>query len=54
MSRDVTYDDGQTLRERTAAAVGDEQLRANLQGAARSWTAGQDRMREEFGFDEMR
>jgi len=54
MSRDVTYDDGKSLRERTAAAVADEQLRANLQGAARSWTAGQERMRDEFAFDEMR
>jgi L-lactate dehydrogenase complex protein LldF len=54
MSRDVTYDDGHTLRERTAAAVGDAQLRANLQAAAKSWTAGRERMRDQFGFDEMR
>lgn len=54
MSRDITYDDGQTLRQRTAAAVGDDQLRANLDAAARSFAAGRERMRSEFGFDEMR
>ncbi len=54
MSRDITYDDGQTLRARTAAAVNDEQLRANLDAAARSFAAGRERMRAGFGFDEMR
>jgi L-lactate dehydrogenase complex protein LldF len=54
MSRDVTYDDGLSLRARTAAAVADDQLRANLDAAARSFAAGRERMRAEFGFDEMR
>ena len=54
MSRDITYDDGRTLRERTAAAVHDAQLRANLDAAARSFATGRERMRDGFGFDEMR
>ena len=54
MTSGVTYDDGQPLRERTQAAVADEQLRANLQAAAASWTKGRERVRDEFGFEEMR
>jgi L-lactate dehydrogenase complex protein LldF len=52
--RSVSYDEGPALRERTAAAVADGQLRANLSSTAASWTAGRERMRREHGFDEMR
>jgi L-lactate dehydrogenase complex protein LldF len=50
----VSYDEGPPLRERTAAAVANDTLRANLQATAASWTAGHEKMRDEFGFDRMR
>ncbi len=54
MTVGVSYDEGPPLRARTAAAVADAQLRANLQSTAASWQAGREKMREEFGFDQMR
>ena len=54
MTTGVSYDEGPPLRERTAAAVTDEQLRANLQATAASWAAGREKMVAEFGFDQMR
>jgi len=54
MTIPVTYDDGPPLRARTQEAVADDQLRANLRSTAASWTAGREKMRAEFGFDEMR
>ena len=54
MSTGVSYDEGPPLRARTSAAVADEQLRANLQSTAASWTAGRQKMRDQFGFDQMR
>jgi L-lactate dehydrogenase complex protein LldF len=50
----VSYDEGPPLRARTAAAVADDQLRANLLATAASWTAGRQKMIDEFGFDAMR
>ncbi len=54
MTRSVSYDEGPPLRERTAAAVADTQLRANLQASAASWAIGRQKMVDEFGFDAMR
>lgn len=54
MTTGVSYDEGPPLRERTAAAVADEQLRANLRATAASWTAGREKMVAEHGFDQMR
>ncbi len=54
MTTGVSYDEGPPLRARTAAAVADTTLRANLQATAASWTAGREKMRDEFGFEQMR
>jgi L-lactate dehydrogenase complex protein LldF len=54
MTIPVTYDEGPPLRDRTRAAIDDAELRANLRSSAASWSAGRDRMRADFGFDEMR
>jgi L-lactate dehydrogenase complex protein LldF len=43
-----------TLRARTAEALADAELGANLRTAAASWTAGRRRMAEEHGFSGMR
>ncbi len=50
----VSYEEGPPLRARTEAAVADAQLRANLHSTAASWRAGREKMREDYGFDEMR
>ena len=54
MTTGVSYDEGPPLRARTAAAVADAQLRANLQATAASWAAGREKMRDAFGLDQMR
>ena len=54
MTPGVSYDEGPPLRARTAAAVADTQLRANLQATAASGAAGREKMREAFGLDQMR
>lgn len=53
--RGVVYPDVQgTLRERTAAAVADTELGANLRTSAASWAKGQEKVRAENPFAEMR
>lgn len=53
--RSVMYPDVQgTLRERTSAAVADAELGANLRTSAASWAAGQEQIRAENPFPEMR
>lgn len=54
MSTVVYPDEHRPLRERTAEAVADEGLGANLRNAATSFQAGRQRMRDEQGFDAMR
>ncbi len=55
MSGGVMYPDVTgTLRERTRAAAADAELRANLAASGSSWAKGQQKVRSENPFPEMR